>query len=79
MLNINKYDFLKQCALAKKSFHDVINCIIDMNDDIWTVDDSHPDFPHIIASLSSSKTVILAGNTGIIDKLQEEFLANKNQ
>lgn len=79
MLNINRYDFLKQCALAKKSFYDVVNCIVDMNNEIWTVDDSHHDYPHVVVSLSSSKTVTLCGDLNSINKVQEEFLANKNK
>jgi hypothetical protein len=77
MLKVNRYDFLKQCALAKKSIYEVIGCIIDMENNIWIVDDTHPDYPRVLESLSSSKTVTFCGDINSINKIQQEFLFNK--
>jgi hypothetical protein len=40
MVTLNRTDFLIQCAKAKKSFNDTLPCIIDMEDDLWTVDET---------------------------------------
>jgi hypothetical protein len=78
MLKINKYKFLKQCALAKKTLQDVMSCIVDMNGDIWTVDDSHKDYPFVAQSLSIDN-IVLFGSTNCLKEIENKFLEEKNK
>jgi hypothetical protein len=78
MVTLNRTDFLIQCAKAKKSFNDTLPCIIDMEDDLWTVDETHGSYPHINFSASNpNEQIILCGSMAGIDKIQQEFMSKK--
>lgn len=78
MITLKRTDFLIECAKAKKSFNDALPCIIDMDNDLWTVDETHEAYPHINFSASSSnQQIILCGSMAGIDKIQQEFMAKK--
>lgn len=78
MITLTRTDFLIECAKAQKSLNDALPCVIDMQDDLWTIDETHESYPHINFSASNSnQKVILCGSMAGVDRIQQEFIAKK--
>jgi hypothetical protein len=78
MIKLKRNQFLIQCAQAKKSLTDTLSCIIDMEGDIWTADETHESYPTInFGDENSNSNIMLCGSMKSVDKIQESFLLNK--
>ena len=78
MITLKRTDFLLECAKAKKSLNDVLPCIIDMQDDLWIIDEMHESYPHMnFSATNTNEQIILCGSMAGIDKIQQEFMSKK--
>jgi hypothetical protein len=78
MITLTRTDFLIQCAKAKKNLLDVLPSVLDMQDDLWTIDETHESYPHINFSASNSnEQIILCGSMAGVDRIQQEFMSKK--
>lgn len=47
MITTNKYNFIKICEDRDYDLNDVMDCVVDKNGDMWTIDEHHAKYPKI--------------------------------
>lgn len=77
MITLERKDFLIQCAKARKSLEETLPCVINMNNNLWTIDETHESYPHTNFSATSSEQIILCGSMAAVDRIQQEFISKQ--